>query len=400
MVACGEDLDGGAACPLLCPGQSVVVFDTILEAIALDTTLVGFPPLGLEPSLTLVSRGDTVDVGSVVRFDVLPTTYLSATGDSSITAVDSAYVLFAVNQVGTLVRAPLRIDVYDVDTVAADTSLAAIRALFRADRLIGGTAFDSAQVRDSIKVYLNNAPLLAKIRAGARLRLGFRASSPSGGQVDLGSVDGGQSPILRFDPKPSDTLVTALTVTPRSLTPPNEPQLQLDLADYAVVMAAPPSPTDGTLAVGGFPARRAYLRFNVPARILDSSTVLRATLLLTQRPNPRVAARDTVPIVAQIVRAGVDVVDIARSAILLDPFALDTLRVAPGDGGATQLEVAGALRQWTDLEVFRSQRALVLRSTLEGVSPFEAHFYSLEAPTALRPRLRINYALRTTFGIP
>lgn len=400
VTACGEDLEGGAACPALCPGQSVVVFDTTFDAIALDTTVVSFPPLGADPSLPLVARGDTVDVRAIVRFDSLPKTYLKNAADSTIRAVDSAYVLFVVNDSSTSVRAPVRIEVYDVDTVAVDSLLAPVRALFRNDRLLGATTFDSAQVRDSIKVFVSNAALLGKIRDSKRLRLGFRATSARPVTVDLGSSDVGDAPVLRFDPAPADTAIKALTVLPLSKTPPNEPQLQSDFTDYSLVYNAPPLPSGAILSVGGLPSRRSYLRFDIPARIADSSTVLRATLILTQRPNRRVAAGDTGVLIPQLVRAGTEVIDLRRAASLVDPFALDSVKVAPGDSGIRLIEVAAAVRQWNSLASFQPQRAIILRSTGEGRVPFEVHFFSSEAPAALRPRLRINYALRTSFGIP
>jgi len=76
------------------------------------------------------------------------------------------------------------------------------------------------------------------------------------------------------------------------------------------------------------------------------------------------------------------------------------LRVAPGDSGIRTLEIATAVRQWNGTDVFQSQRAVVLRSTMEAVSAIELQFYSTEAAPSLRPRLRVNYALRSSFGIP
>jgi hypothetical protein len=142
------------------------------------------------------------------------------------------------------------------------------------------------------------------------------------------------------------------------------------------------------------------MRFNIPSHILDSATVLRATLLLTQRSNPVVGSRDTVAVVPQIVTAGVALTDLYRSSLLVNAFAFDTLRVAPGDSGVRLIELANAVRQWKSTTTFQPQRAIVLRSTREGVSPFELLFYSTEAGNGLRPRLRVNYARSSSFGIP
>src|SRR5687768_9040614 len=74
-IGCSETLDGGAACPSLCPEQNIEVEDTVLEPLSLDTTLVGYPPLGTETRLLLASRAD-LDVRAVVRFDSLTTRFV------------------------------------------------------------------------------------------------------------------------------------------------------------------------------------------------------------------------------------------------------------------------------------------------------------------------------------
>ncbi len=400
-TACAEDLDSGSGCPILCPGQSVLVRDTILEAVALDTVLTGNPTVGTEPTLLLASRGDTLDTRVILRFDSLPATYRVTSGDTAITAIDSAFIQLRIDALGTKVTAPIRIDLYDVDTVAVDTALTALLPLFRADRLLGGSTLDTSVVRDSIRVFFDNAKLLAKITAGARLRVGLRITSPAGAIVSLGASDGSLPAQLFYDPAPADTAIGALTVNLRSTTPTNDTRLQFDLADYVVIAKAPPGPPPGVLSVGGLPARRTFLRFIIPSLILDSSTVLRATLLLNQLPALSADPRDSVLILPQPVLAGEEVTDLSRAAALLSSIPIDTLRVAPGDSGPRQLEMVAAVRQWAAFgATFRPQRAIVLRSSVEGVGAFEALFSSNEAAPALRPRLRISYSRTTSFGIP
>ncbi|MGQ0646247.1 MAG: hypothetical protein ACT4P7_01680 [Gemmatimonadaceae bacterium] len=401
LSACNEDLDAGTACPALCPGQHVIVTDTVLDAVVFDTVVSGVPSIGSEGALLLASRGDTLDTRVILRFDTLPSTVTRQGGDSAITAIDSAYLLLRLNTSRSRVTAPVRIDLYDVDTTAADTAAAVIIGLFRADRLIGGSTLDTNQVKDSLRVYFANDKLLARIRGPHRLRVGMRLTSAAGGQLSFGSFDVSAAAQLKFDPVPSDTAIKEIAVSLRSDSPTNNIELQNDLLDYFVVAAAPPRPPGDVLSIGGLPPRRAFLRFNVPLRILDSATVLRATLLLTQRPNPFLSAKDSVLILPQVVTAGEEVTDFARAATLLSVFPVDTLRIVPGDSGTRQIEVAAALRQWSSsVNPFRQQRALVIRSADEGLGPFDAHFYSLEAPAHLRPRLRVSYSLRTTFGIP
>jgi hypothetical protein len=44
--------------------------------------------------------------------------------------------------------------------------------------------------------------------------------------------------------------------------------------------------------------------------------------------------------------------------------------------------------------------SIVLRSSLEGVSPYALLFFSRDADPSLRPRLRISYVNRIGFGRP
>lgn len=401
LAACQEDLDGGAACPALCPGQNIVVTDTVIDAVVFDTVTTGTPSIGSEGALLLTQRGDTVETRVVLRFDSLTTRFTKNGGDSAITVVDSAYLLFRLDTARTKVRAPIRIDLYDVDTTAADTAVGAVLARFRPDKLIGGTSLDTNQVKDSLRVYLDNAKVLALITGPKRLRVGLKVTSAREAVVAFGSFDVSAPAQLLYDPAPTDTSIDAVTVGLRSNTPTDDFELQTDLIDYTIVVTAPAKPPVDILSVGGLPARRSFLRFNIPSRILDSSTVLRATLLITQTPVPGLLSTDSTLLLPQLVVAGEEVTDVGRAAALLSPFPVDTLRVAASDSGQRQIEVAAGIRQWTAAtNTFRQQRAIVIRSSDEALSVREARFFSTRAAAGLRPRLRISYSLRSTFGIP
>src|SRR5262249_41670784 len=92
VASCQENLQNGAACPLLCPSQDVALKDTVITAVAVDSTLPGFPPIGTETSLLLAGRADTLDTRVIFRFDTLLQSFRApaATVDSVITRVDSA----------------------------------------------------------------------------------------------------------------------------------------------------------------------------------------------------------------------------------------------------------------------------------------------------------------------
>src|SRR6476660_1298112 len=117
IVACREDLNGSAGCPSLCPEQRVESQDTTLQAfVAIDTTIVGYPPIGTETRLLLASRGDTLDARAVMRFDTLTQQFSRGGTDSTIYAVESAVVNLVIDTTRTKATQPVTVEVYDVDT--------------------------------------------------------------------------------------------------------------------------------------------------------------------------------------------------------------------------------------------------------------------------------------------
>jgi len=404
VVACSEDLNGSAGCPSLCPEQSVESRDTVLDGfVAIDTTVLGYPPIGTETRLLLASRGDTLDARAVMRFDTLTQQFTRGGTDSTIYALDSAVVNLVLDTTGTKATQPVTIEVYDVDTTVVDTAVSAALALFRPDRLIGGKTYAVTELKDSLRVPLQNDKVLTKLRGAAprRLRIGFKLASAASAQLRIVAREGGGAPTLSYDPSP-DTAVRAIINSQSSLTPTDNPTLRSDLTDYQLVAKSLSNSAGNLLGVGGLPAQRTYLRFDLPQRLIDSATVVRATLLLTQVPASSVDAGDSLTIYPQVVRAAIGLTDVPRSAGILNGprVEIDSLRVKPSDGGVRAIEIVGALRQWKAVGPTTLQRAIVLRSSTEGASAPAALFYSSEAAPAQRPRLRLTYINEVQFGIP
>ena len=135
-------------------------------------------------------------------------------------------------------------------------------------------------------------PILDKIVNAKHLRVGIKVSGTGSVWLRAGSVETGNAATVSYRPSP-DTLVKALVVNPISSVPLDPAELKRDLQDYTLVSKYNIPATPGTFAVGGTPGRRAYLRFNIPRAISDCSTVIRATLRLTQRPVKLGSLRDS-----------------------------------------------------------------------------------------------------------
>jgi len=405
LGACSEQVTSSLGCPELCSDQSASLKDTVLtEAVVLDTTLMGYPQLGTTRDLSLVTRGDTADVRVVARFDTLPTQYVPPTPkpDSLIALVDSATMIFVVDTNFVRPTSAITIDAFDVDTTAVDTARSTLLPLFRPDRLIGSATFQPVQVRDTLRLPLSNAALLAKIQSGSRLRVGLRLREGSFPTLRLaGSVF---APRVRFRVS-TDTTVVPDTVYLSSGTPAGDPTVASALTLYPVLGAGvlPPPPQE-LLAIGGIAGARTYLRFAIPPIVLDSVQVIRASLELTQKP-PRYAggSGDTLTLLTSAVLAGPLVTDVPTELSFLAPFGtftVDTLRVIPGQVMVRRIEIVNLVRAWRVVGAEKATRAIVLTVPQEGSSPGELNFYSSDAPADVRPRLRLTYVPRRGFGIP
>jgi hypothetical protein len=409
LGACGERLDSGVACPALCSGESLALRDTTIDAIVLDTTLSGFPPRGSSNVVTLSNSGDSSEVRYVVRFDSLITSYSVNSVVTPITEVDSAYLRIAIE--GSLSRfsTPVVFEAYDVDTTAVDSVTAALLPLFRPSRLIGSVTVDSAALKDSVRLFLNDDVISARIVANERIRIGVRVRSAQPVRLAVLSANTGSPPLLRLDPAPADTSIDFITIPPRSRTPVDEPRIALDFTDYTVVAGGPLTLPSDVLGVGGPRGRRAYLRFAIPARITDSTTIIRATLVLTQKPASTYGFPDSIIVAPQVVIATKDIIDLSKAALITDTlpgdvppsiFKLPSVRMPANGNVAREFHIGSVVRFWRSTTAERVPQAIVLRSTMEGIGPAEAQFYSTEAIAALRPRLIITYLPRSEHGIP
>lgn len=408
LAACGERLESGAACPLLCSGQTLTLRDTTIEAVVLDTTLSGFPPRGASTYLMLANSGDTVESRYVIRFDSLVSTYMKGTETVAITDVDSAHVRISIEPLLSRFSAPVTFEAYDVESEADDSATTALIPLFRPERLLGTVTVDSAALKDSVRIFLNNGAVAQKLIAGPRIRIGIRIRSAAPARIAVLSANTASFARLGFDPAPADTAVKIQTIVPRSFTPQIDRRIAIDFTDYNIPVGGQPLPGDA-IGVGGPRGRRIYFRFNIPARITDSTTVVRATLLLTQRNGPTYGFTDSIVVASQVVVATKEITDLSKAALITDTlpgrippsvFALPSVLIPSSGTAERRFDIVSVVRFWRSTTADRVPQAIVLRSADEATSILEARFYSTEATAALRPRLLITYLPRSEFGIP
>jgi hypothetical protein len=401
VAACTENLDNSSGCPLLCVDQQAGLQTVTLDVATFDSTVSALTGRGSELSLLLATRGDSIDSRAIIRFDSIPARYQKSGTDTTsfnVTAVDSALLHLRVDTVGGKIPAQVTLDIYDVNSDAADTLIAPVAALFTPSRLIGSQTYAKADLKDSITFSVPPAAIIA--HKGGPMRLGIRARAATSVQFKLRSTEYGGAPTTLSYRVSPDTLVAKVVLAPYSKTPADQTNLALSLADYTLLVKGTATGPATGLNIGGLPARRVYMRFNIPAFITDSVDIVRASLLLTQIPNNQIDPNDTVFVVAHVGLATDVVTDVTKAAQITAQANLDTLKAHPGGSGVVPLEIAQIVSLWRSTTAANTPRALVLLSAQEGESPLEARFFSLEGTPTQRPKLRITYSTRKSKGLP
>lgn len=411
-AGCSEDLDSGEACPILCPNQNIALRDTVIRPVTIDTSFVGIPPIGTEAQILVASRGDTLQTRGVLRFDILPQRFQPVSTDTTtqpITIVDSAWVVLEIDPSRLTVPASVTVNLYDIAAATTDTVASELAAFFTSGRLIGSRTFtqeflaDTA-TNDSLLIPLSKSAVLAKVQAGERLRLGVELVGEGGksGELRLQTAQVGRPARAFIDPSP-DTAVRALPVSLNSTTPEDDRSLAAALADYVIILKRTPPPAADELVIGGMPSHRTYLRFNLPLDIVDSTTVVRATLLLTPAPPQGVERGDTITIIPNLVTASAVITDPAKAALIFTAgptLGADSVSVVPSEGEVVEIDMVAFLRFFRTTDPARIPPAVMLRSSREGVSGRELRIYSSEAAAGLLPRLRLTFIPRVEFGLP
>lgn len=408
LGACDEQLVTAGTCPELCPDQQVTVHQAVLQPVVFDTTVTGFPVRGQEPQL-LVASGEMVDVRAIYRFDDLPTAYDTPSGDTaSIEQVLDPFLRVLINRpISRIPAAGATLVAYDVQAAGADTAVAELAPLFSPARELGSLFVSAQPSADSITVDTLRVPLapevvLAAIRADGRLRIGLRSEGE--GATRLRLTHGAEVEFRAV----ADTAVAPVVIAIASDTPEDEPFVRSDLASFPLVVQGTPELTEAVLQVGGLPARRSMLRFAIPPGILDSSTVIGATLVLTQRPLPGYPATDSAVLRPLPVTAAPEVTDLRRLFQLaanptqsgIEIALVPSVALAPGDSGQVELSLANLMNLWSVRAGIPLQPLLVLAVDAAGATPLELAFYSSEASPSLRPSLRLSYVRRVNFALP
>jgi hypothetical protein len=406
LAGCGENLDGSSGCPLVCNDVSSQIQTVTLDAITVDTTVPADLGLGTESLMLLSSRGDTLDTRVIIRFDSLPLEAVHSTSSSTLVLIDSvntALLHLRFDSLAATATVPVTVSAYELDTSATpDTAVATLAPLFVPAHFIGAKTFAPGTLADTVSIPISDTLVLAKIKARTPLRIGLRISANKSVSAHVYATESGLPPALTFRVS-ADTTVPVVGLTPYSATPAEDKIVSGNQSDFTLIVIGTTTPSASFLAIGGLPASRTYLRFNIPLRLIDSSNVVRATLLLTQALSTSPDQTDSMLVQPNIGVAGATITDVGRAAQIISAtlVTMEPLVTFPPSTGLKEIEVAPVFVAWALQQPSVFPRALVLRGGQEAIAPQQVLFYSSRAADpSVRPKLRISYTLRARIGTP
>jgi hypothetical protein len=330
--------------------------------------LQGFEERGL---VRFLPRGATVSVRDTARSYTIDSVALSFTLVARDTNLTGLQLL--------LYRLTPAID--------SSTTFADVAPAFVPDSLIATVGIPDSLNSGIVRTVLQG-PDLSRVEIPAsdsgRLALGIQLAAPTPTGVRLGALGAGSSPIFTS----YVTLDVPDTGAAKLRAIPLGPSFNTYVSQIPQVMDTM------LLAVGGAPSARALLRFDLPSRIRDSATIVRATLELTPVAAIPGLPTDPARLLSRAVLTDVGAKSPVSSIAMAVPA--DTL-----EAGATtvSLEAVRLVEQW--LGAAGRPSALVLSLTPEAASFSRPVFHSTRAADPLvRPRLRISYLLSFPFENP
>lgn len=385
LLGCTEDFTTPGTCPQTCPGGTVVIRDTVIEAaFGGDSAFAGYILAGEGTGLLVSTAEPTDQYLTTLRFGAVPDSV--RIGDTLHTyVIDSVAITLGVlardsNATGIslqLYRAPASLD---SGVTFADV----------AGYVTPGTFLDSIVVPDT----LANGNVRA-VFAGADLV-----------KVEIPAVDSGVLAIAVSLTANAATGVEVGSTNAANFLPTITWYIRVPEVDSAkqpapirrvptfgtYVEQNPPVADPDQLQVGGTPSSRFIVRFSVPDSVLIGVEILRAELLLVP-----VEPIDGVPGIGTTITARGVLSDQGAKSPLV-PLLAPSAAVTVGSPDTVTVEVIELVRAW-QTKVNPPAQAFFLSLQPEGSSFTRPVFGSTRSPAGAA-RLRITYVAPLDFQEP
>jgi hypothetical protein len=375
LGACKQDLIVPGSCPELCPAGQPEIREFLLTAdMDGDSTYTGYAGWGQVAALLAATGLPVGEARAWYRFDSRPDSILVLDSLRAYT-VDSVVVTMSIVARDST-RGGLVLELYRLP-IALDT----LDGFSAVDGEMTEASFlDSLAVADSVKrgavnfVLTGDAldRLVIAPEDSGQLQFGVTVREPDATGIRLGSIAGATpaaSMVTYVHADVADTAAQAQIIS--SATAAN---------GYVIDRDHTLDPT--LLYVGGLPASRSILRFTLPAEVLDSANLLRATLELT--PDTPLHGAPNDPTGLEVRGVAYDIGAKSTPAFLLRSVK----ELEDGSSDVVSIDVGAIVNAWTGPNPLA--RSFYLSLTPEGGSFFHPSFRSTRS-TSGAPQLRVTY---------
>jgi hypothetical protein len=379
LASCTERLTTPGGCPALCPGGAPEFRDTVLTAVPLgDSAFTGYSSPTDGASLLVSNSAVLGESRALIRFNPRGDSVLA--GDSLKPFTIDSVVLSVFLQARDTLVGGIKLDVYRLPaTFDSLTTFAELDAAMVPATLLRTIDVTDAARSGRLEMKFVGAELDALAfteQDSTRLVLGLRmrSSAPSGVYVGA-AASGDATPLYR-------TFVVAEIAD----TTLRKQVVQRGVAENLTLRAAPTPNDPSLLRVGGFPAARSLIRFEVPRYLRDTATIVRATLELVPDAPVVGIAGDSARIDVRAILADFGAKSVVQPTQVGSGWfhpGVDTIRV----------EVTNVIGLWTGGSTFPT--ALRAQLGQEHASFLAPVIRSTRVPGG-GPRLRITY--RTPAG--
>lgn len=380
VSGCQEQITGPGVCPDFCPPVRVRIVDTTFTgAVEREEWNRGYLPANTSSILQVVADQAGRNSVAIFRFAAFADSIQSGIGQLFIQSVDSFAFDFtqlrASQDVADLEVVLHRIPI-GLDTL---TTYADIVPFIDDSTVVATIPVVVSDTTDSLSATVPSTAFPSFVTDSLRVAIGVALRSASGGFVNLAS-DQAASSVQRPRVRRYATADSAGTSIPLS----DSRGTSFD----TFLLPAQPDPAPDIIVVGGLPSARAFARLTLPRRILDSSSVSRATLLLLPERTVMGAPGDTLLLQSFGLTADVGPKSPFFS-VSGDTDDRGLARVPVGSADTIRIDVTRILQAWQGDTTF--PRALMLRVAPEGGTAGELWLHTSRSPAGA-PALRITYA--------
>ncbi len=366
-AACTEDVGAPGACPEFCPSSTIKVIDTVIAGlIERDSSFRGFVIPQDAATMQVISGGAITSRG-VIRF--LPFSdsvrVIDFGSNQPVLATDSFSLRLNLarrfpagsNIELAIHRLPANID--------STTTFGAVDQFFADSTLIATINIADSVTSDSLSAILavDAFPTLAADSLVASIGIAIRSVGPA--LVDVSANGSGNGASLGRWVQIDSTDGTTVQ---------RSESRQVDFDSFLFSASGVPGPD--ALSVGGSPSARALLRVNAPSFIVDTSNVIRATLIMIPSEPVIGVPGDTIRIQAEAL-----ITDFGPKSPIIplpsDSLLFGSALLPVGSMDTVRIDITHIVVPWKNNP--RLPRSFMLRVVPEGAGVGEYRFQSSRA---------------------